>query len=104
MQGTGKNFLRMSVPTANFSTALFTYGEQRRSLPLPVITAGGENQGTADAGVGEKHLPKSPVYLPSSAHKQGLYFAGEVLDLDALTGGFNLQIAWSTGHLAGCSV
>lgn len=32
---------------------------------------------------------------------QGLYFAGEVLDLDALTGGFNLQIAWSTGYLAG---
>ena len=34
----------------------------------------------------------------------GLYFAGEVLDLDALTGGFNLQIAWSTGFLAGSSV
>lgn len=33
----------------------------------------------------------------------GLYFAGEVLDLDAYTGGFNLQIAWSTGHLAGIS-
>ena len=32
---------------------------------------------------------------------QGLYFCGEVLDLDALTGGYNLQIAWSTGHLAG---
>lgn len=32
---------------------------------------------------------------------RGLYFAGEVLDVDALTGGFNLQIAWSTGHLAG---
>lgn len=32
---------------------------------------------------------------------KGLYFAGEVLDVDALTGGFNLQIAWSTGHLAG---
>lgn len=31
----------------------------------------------------------------------GLYFAGEVLDLDAFTGGFNLQIAWSTGYLAG---
>lgn len=31
----------------------------------------------------------------------GLYFAGEVLDLDAVTGGFNLQIAWSTGYLAG---
>lgn len=33
----------------------------------------------------------------------GLYFAGEVLDLDAFTGGFNLQIAWSTGYLAGLS-
>ena len=32
---------------------------------------------------------------------KGLYFAGEVLDLDAETGGFNLQIAWSTGYLAG---
>ena len=31
----------------------------------------------------------------------GLFFAGEVLDVDAYTGGFNLQIAWSTGHLAG---
>ena len=31
----------------------------------------------------------------------GLYFAGEVLDVDAFTGGFNLQIAWSTGHAAG---
>ena len=33
-----------------------------------------------------------------------LYFCGEVLDLDALTGGYNLQIAWSTGYLAGDSV
>lgn len=34
---------------------------------------------------------------------KGLYFAGEMIDVDALTGGFNLQIAWSTGHLAGVS-
>ena len=34
---------------------------------------------------------------------RGLYFAGEVLDVDAQTGGFNLQIAWSTGALAGMS-
>lgn len=34
----------------------------------------------------------------------GLYFVGEVLDLDALTGGFNLQIAWSTGYAAGNSI
>lgn len=33
-----------------------------------------------------------------------LYFAGEVLDLDAMTGGYNLQIAWSTGYLAGISI
>ena len=31
----------------------------------------------------------------------GLYFAGEVLDVDAYTGGFNLQIAWATGKAAG---
>lgn len=35
---------------------------------------------------------------------KGLYFAGELLDLDGVTGGFNLQIAWSTGHLAGSSI
>ena len=35
---------------------------------------------------------------------QGLYFAGEVLDLDALTGGFNLQIAWSTAYTAGNAI
>ena len=33
----------------------------------------------------------------------GLFFAGEVIDVDAYTGGFNLQIAYSTGHLAGQS-
>ena len=35
---------------------------------------------------------------------KGLFLAGELLDVDALTGGFNLQIAWSTGHLAGSSI
>lgn len=34
----------------------------------------------------------------------GIYFAGEVLDIDALTGGYNLQVAWSTGYLAGSSI
>ena len=34
----------------------------------------------------------------------GLYLAGEILDVDAFTGGFNLQIAWSTGALAGGSI
>lgn len=35
---------------------------------------------------------------------RGLYFAGEILDVDAYTGGYNLQIAWSTGRCAGSSV
>ena len=34
----------------------------------------------------------------------GLYFAGEILDVDAITGGFNLQAAWSTGYLAALSI
>ena len=34
----------------------------------------------------------------------GLFMAGEMLDIDALTGGFNLQLAWSTGYLAGNSI
>ena len=34
----------------------------------------------------------------------GLFFAGEVLDVDAYTGGFNLQIAWATAYAAGMAV
>ena len=40
-------------------------------------------------------------YTMESMKVKGLYFAGEVLDIDANTGGYNLQIAFSTGHLAG---
>ena len=40
----------------------------------------------------------------ASKRMPGLYFAGEVLDLDAYTGGYNLQIAWSTGYVAGNAV
>lgn len=42
----------------------------------------------------------NPATMESKKVK-GVYFAGEVLDLDAVTGGFNLQIAWSTGNAAG---
>lgn len=52
-------------------------------------------------GVSVKEV--NPSTMESKLVK-GLYFAGEVLDLDALTGGFNLQIAWSTGFLAGDSI
>lgn len=49
-------------------------------------------------GVNVKEVNPSTM---ESKKVSGLYFAGELLDLDALTGGFNLQIAWSTGYLAG---
>ena len=51
-------------------------------------------------GVSVKEVNPSTM---ESKKVPGLYFAGEVLDLDAVTGGFNLQIAWSTGMLAGRS-
>lgn len=56
-----------------------------------IITRGGVSVREIDPGTMESKLI------------QGLYFAGEVLDLDAVTGGYNLQIAWSTGYLAGVS-
>lgn len=57
-----------------------------------IITKGGVNVKEIDPGTMESKFVK------------GLYFAGEVLDLDALTGGFNLQIAWSTGYAAGNAI
>jgi predicted flavoprotein YhiN len=36
-----------------------------------------------------------------SKNSKGLYFVGEVLDIDAITGGYNFQAAWSTGFIAG---
>lgn len=56
-----------------------------------IVTKGGIKVKEIDPGTMESKLTA------------GLYFAGEVLDLDALTGGYNLQIAWSTGYLAGIS-
>lgn len=52
-------------------------------------------------GVSVKEI--NPSTMECKNHP-GVYFVGEVLDLDAKTGGFNLQIAWSTGYLAGISV
>lgn len=56
-----------------------------------IITKGGISVKEIDPGTMESKLIKN------------LYFTGEVLDLDAVTGGYNLQIAWSTGYLAGIS-
>ncbi len=60
-----------------------------RPVEEAVITSGGVAVGEVD--------PKTM----ESKRAAGLYFAGEVLDVDGYTGGFNLQIAWATGHAAG---
>lgn len=60
-----------------------------RSYNEAIITKGGVSVKEIDPGTME------------SKKMKGLYFVGEVLDLDAVTGGYNLQIAWSTGYLAG---
>ncbi len=63
-----------------------------RPVDEAIITSGGVNVKEVNPSTMESRLVK------------GLYFAGEVLDVDAYTGGFNMQIALSTGRLAGLNV
>ena len=69
----------------NFEITLNGFG----SIDEAIITKG---------GISLKEI--NPKTMESKIIK-GLYFAGEIMDLDAFTGGFNLQIAWSTGYSAG---
>lgn len=73
-----------------------------KGLPITIIGLRGWNEAIiTKGGVSVKQV--NPSTMESKLVK-GLYFAGELLDLDAMTGGYNLQIAWSTGYLAGCSI
>lgn len=70
-----------------------------KKLPLTVAGTRGFSEAVITrGGVSVKEIDPSTM---ESKKVRGLFFAGEVLDLDALTGGFNLQIAWSTGYAAG---
>lgn len=72
-----------------------------KSLPMTLTGLRDFNEAIITrGGVSVKEINPSTM---ESRLVHGLYFAGEVLDLDGLTGGFNLQIAWSTGYLAGIS-
>ncbi|MBQ9066097.1 MAG: NAD(P)/FAD-dependent oxidoreductase [Clostridia bacterium] len=62
-----------------------------RPVREAIITSGGVSVREIDPGT------------MASKRVHGLYFAGEVIDVDAYTGGYNLQIAFSTGYLAGCN-
>lgn len=75
------------------------FAELIRHLPLTVTGTRDFKEAIITAG-GVKVQEVNPSTMESRLIG-GLYFAGEMLDVDALTGGFNLQIAWSTGHLAG---
>lgn len=66
--------------------------ESLRGFNEAIITKGGVSVKEINPGTMEAKKVK------------GLFFAGEVLDLDAVTGGYNLQIAWSTGYLAGMEI
>lgn len=82
--------------------------EQRRGLlqllkHFPVVIAGPcpvTDAIITSGGVAVKEI--DPATMESKLVR-GLYFAGEIIDVDAYTGGFNLQIAWSTGRAAGIS-
>ena len=76
--------------------------EAAKSFHVTLTGLRGYNEAIiTQGGVDVKEI--NPATMESKK-AQGLYFAGEVLDLDGVTGGFNLQIAWSTGMLAGRSV
>lgn len=64
----------------------------KRPIKEAVITRGGVDVKQIDASTMQSKIV------------EGLYFAGEVIDVDALTGGYNLQIAFSTGYLAGSAI
>lgn len=72
----------------HFELTIKGFGE----IEEAIITAGGIDVKEVDSSTMESKKVK------------GLYFAGEILDVDAYTGGFNLQIAYSTGYTAGKSI
>ncbi|MBP3814994.1 MAG: NAD(P)/FAD-dependent oxidoreductase, partial [Butyrivibrio sp.] len=72
-----------------------------KNIPMTVKGTRGFNEAIITRG-GIKVKEIDPSTMESKL-VSGLYFAGEVIDVDTETGGFNLQAAWSTGHLAGSS-
>lgn len=74
-----------------FKNLEFTF-EKLEDINVGIVTSGGINTKEINPKTMESKIVK------------GLYFAGEVIDVDALTGGFNLQIAFSTGFTAGINV
>lgn len=90
------------------TTDSFTKAERRqlvstlKAIPLTVSRASDISEAIITrGGVSVKEIDPKTM---ESKLVPGLYFAGEVIDVDAYTGGFNLQIAWSTGYTAGLAL
>lgn len=82
--------------------------EERRTLlrlfkALELHVTGGEGFSRAIVTSGGVSLKDIDMRTMRSKKVENLYFAGEMIDLDGPTGGFNLQVCWSTGYLAGIS-
>ncbi len=73
-----------------------------KAFPVHITGMGGYNEAVVTKG-GVCVDEVNPATMESKRIR-GLYFVGEVLDVDAFTGGYNLQIAWSTGHACGRSI
>ena len=119
-----KNLLRTLLPARLAETAEELLKEASQSVPHSAASLSGTDKKriaallkavpltlTGTRGYSEAVITKGGIsvreFNPSTLECRsirGLFAAGEVLDVDAHTGGFNLQIAWSTGHLAGSSV
>ena len=73
-----------------------------KEFTLSITSKRGYNEAIiTKGGISVKEIDPSTM---KSKIIDGVYFAGEVIDTDAQTGGYNLQIAWSTGYLAGQSI
>lgn len=72
-----------------------------KGIPLHVV---GRNAGEEFVTAGGVNLKEVDPKMMGSKITQGLYFAGEILDIDGFTGGFNLQASWAAGHLVGTSL
>jgi len=72
-----------------------------KAIPIHVIQRGAGDEFVTAGGVSLSEV--NPRTMESKICP-GLYFAGEIMDIDGFTGGFNLQASWATGHLAGKSI
>ena len=98
------------IKSGQFKTVYLLYGDEaylkkqyKDKLVKALVAEGDTMNFSAYEGKGINTKEINPKTMESKIIK-GLYFAGEIIDVDSYTGGFNLQIAYSTGYTAGINV